>query len=136
MFKEVLVPVDVGNLDNADNSLKLAARMCAEGGRITILHVVEHLPEFVSAELPKDFAKNSAEAAHKALKKIMDDASVKASIQVEEGHASATILHVAEKSKSDLIIIASHKPEMMDLLLGSTAARVVRKAKCSVLVTR
>jgi len=36
----------------------------------------------------------------------------------------------------DLIIVGSHKPGLQDYLLGSTAARVVRHAMCSVLVGR
>ena len=36
----------------------------------------------------------------------------------------------------DLIIVASHRPGLQDYFLGSTAAKVVRHAKCSVLVIR
>ena len=35
-----------------------------------------------------------------------------------------------------MIVIASHDPGLVDYLLGSVAARVVRHAHCSVLVTR
>ncbi len=34
------------------------------------------------------------------------------------------------------IIVASHKPNVGDYLLGTTAARVVRHATCSVFVVR
>jgi nucleotide-binding universal stress UspA family protein len=43
---------------------------------------------------------------------------------------------VAEEKGADLIIIASHRPGLKDYFLGSTAAKVVRHAKCSVLVIR
>ena len=33
-------------------------------------------------------------------------------------------------------MIASHKPGFSDYFIGSTAARIVRHAQCSVLVTR
>ena len=46
------------------------------------------------------------------------------------------ILETAEDEGADLIIIASHQPGIQDYFLGSTAARVVRHAQCSVLVTR
>jgi nucleotide-binding universal stress UspA family protein len=35
-----------------------------------------------------------------------------------------------------MIVMASHRPEMSDYLLGANAARVVRHAKISVLVVR
>ena len=37
---------------------------------------------------------------------------------------------------TDVIVMASHQPKFSDYLLGSTAARVVRHAKCSVLIAR
>jgi nucleotide-binding universal stress UspA family protein len=35
-----------------------------------------------------------------------------------------------------MIVMASHRPELKDYLLGPNAARVVRHAECSVLVVR
>ncbi|MCP3868497.1 MAG: universal stress protein [Gammaproteobacteria bacterium] len=46
------------------------------------------------------------------------------------------ILADAERSGADLIVIASHQPELSDYLLGSNAAKVVRHAKCDVYVVR
>jgi len=43
---------------------------------------------------------------------------------------------VAKEKDVDLIIIASHRPGLQDYFLGSTAAKVVRHATCSVLVVR
>jgi len=55
---------------------------------------------------------------------------------VIEGHSSRSILNHANSNDADLIIIASHQPGMQDYLLGSTAAKVVRHAKCAVHVLR
>lgn len=46
------------------------------------------------------------------------------------------ILKLAESVDAELIVIASHKPGFSTYLLGSTAAAVVRHAKCPVLVVR
>jgi len=45
-------------------------------------------------------------------------------------------LAVAEEAVADLIVVGSHRPAMKDYLLGTNAARVVRHARCSVLVAR
>ncbi|WP_179655998.1 universal stress protein, partial [Salmonella enterica] len=37
---------------------------------------------------------------------------------------------------ADMVIIASHRPDITTYLLGSNAAAVVRHAECSVLVVR
>ncbi len=55
---------------------------------------------------------------------------------VGEGTVYEVILDMAEKVEADLIVMASHRPELQDYLLGPNAARVVRHAKCSVLVVR
>ena len=55
---------------------------------------------------------------------------------VRTGHSYKTILEVAKEKDVDLIIIASHRPGLQDYFLGSTAAKVVRHADCSVLVVR
>ena len=52
------------------------------------------------------------------------------------GHAGTSILEYAEEHGCDCIVIASHRPGLGDYLLGSTAARVVRHAACSVHVMR
>lgn len=46
------------------------------------------------------------------------------------------ILRVANDIGADLIVLASHRPNMSTYLLGSNAAAVVRHANCSVLVVR
>jgi nucleotide-binding universal stress UspA family protein len=56
--------------------------------------------------------------------------------RILSGHPYNTILDEAEKTGADLIIITSHRPGLQDYLLGSTAAKVVRHANCSVLVVR
>lgn len=47
-----------------------------------------------------------------------------------------SILVPIDISEAELIVIASHKPGFSTYLLGSTAAAVVRHAKCPVLVVR
>ena len=46
------------------------------------------------------------------------------------------ILKAIKAVGPDLVVVASHRPELKDYLLGPNAARVVRHAACSVLVVR
>jgi nucleotide-binding universal stress UspA family protein len=55
---------------------------------------------------------------------------------VGEGNVYEAVLTMAEQREIDLIVIGAHRPELRDYLLGPNAARVVRHAKCSVLVVR
>ena len=52
------------------------------------------------------------------------------------GHSGLAISDYAQKENADCIIVGSHKPGLSDYFLGSTAARIVRHAHCSVIVLR
>jgi nucleotide-binding universal stress UspA family protein len=53
-----------------------------------------------------------------------------------QGHSGQAITDYAEEIGADCIVIGSHKPELSDFFLGSTATRIVRFAPCSVHVLR
>ena len=55
---------------------------------------------------------------------------------IEAGDGCEAVHTFKETGNIDLIIMASHRPELQDYLLGPNAARVVRHANCSVLVVR
>ncbi len=136
MFNTILVPIDIGHADESNNVINIAATNGNEDARIILLNVVEDIPKWVAVELPHDFQKKSLEQAQAALKDIAGASDVKTETNVSVGHPYQTILEVAKDSGAELIVIASHQPGLQDYLLGSTAAKVVRHARCSVLVVR
>ena len=101
------------------------------------------VPEFgmaiVAGSFPKDFETHALEAAQQELHKIADrevPEGLKHTEHVAHGTIYKEILHLAEKFGCDLIVMASHRPELADYLLGPNAARVVRHAPQSVMVIR
>ena len=83
--------------------------------------------QMASVEIEKDLA---------ALAAKVDLAEGAAASSVRFGDIYQEILAYADKIGADLIIVASHKPDLGDYLLGTTASRIVRHASCSVLVIR
>jgi nucleotide-binding universal stress UspA family protein len=57
-------------------------------------------------------------------------------IHIGSGSIYKEILRVAKEAHADVIVMASHRSELSDYLLGPNAARVVRHADCSVMVVR
>ncbi len=55
---------------------------------------------------------------------------------IVKGHSGRSIIDQATEMGADCIVLGSHKPGLIDYLLGSTAARVVRHAPCAVHVLR
>ena len=136
MFKTILVPIDMGQFDEGKANIEVAAKQLAEGGRIVLLNVIEEIPGWAAAELPANLIEQSRTKARSDLQALADATGADALVEVRSGHPYKTILDVAEENSVELIIVASHKPGLQDYFLGSTAAKVVRHARCSVLVIR
>ena len=141
MYKNILFSVDLNDESSWKKALPVAVDLCraSEGN----LHVMTVLPDMgmsiVGQYFPKDFEAEAREKALEQLKNFVAD-NVPDSTDVQHivgvGTVYEVILNTAKTIESDLIVLASHRPELKDYLLGPNAARVVRHAQCSVLVVR
>ena len=136
MYKTILVPIDMAHMAEGKSNIDLAAQHAAAGANIILLNVVEEIPTWAAVELPAGLVEKSLEVAQEGLQAAATEAGMNVEVEVRTGHSYNTILEVAEQKDVDLIIIASHRPGLRDYFLGSTAAKVVRHANCSVLVVR
>jgi len=134
--KSILVPVDLAHPEAAGVMFDRARALLRPGGRLTVLHAVPDLAPHVTMEMPDDFLPEALRKADDTLRALVADAGLDADIRILTGQAPRAILDTADQVRADLIMIASHRPGLSDYLLGSTAARVVRHATCSVLVIR
>ena len=135
MYHNILVPISFDAERDVSGPLKLAQLLATPEARVTLLHVVEHIPAYAISYMPTDYLAE----ARKALKKELDALAAQlpnATGVLIEGHSGRSILDWAETNNPDLIIISSHRPGMQDRLLGSTATQVVRHAQCAVHVVR
>lgn len=141
MYKDILVAVDINDESSSKKAVAVAVECSrAFGARLHLLNVV---PDFgmsiVSQYFPKDYAEKALEEAKKKLegysaKHVPSD--MKVQHVVAHGTIYEEILSTARKLDADLIVMASHRPELKDYLLGPNAARVVRHSNRSVLVVR
>lgn len=135
MYANILVPVAPDHGAVVASAMQAARALLSSGGKITVLTVIEAIPSYVAQYLPQDQQdrnRTEMEAALAAEFTGQPDVTV----QVKVGHAAQTVLDVAQDSKHDCVVIASHRPGLQDYFLGSTAARVVRHAQCGVHVLR
>ena len=136
MYKTILVPIDLAHPEKGKPMIKVARQTGEKDASIMLVNVVESVSLFVAELLPEGALENAREHAAEELKAIANAAGIKPDYMVRSGSAHTAILDVAQAHEVDLIIVGSHKPGMQDYLLGSTAARIVRHAKCSVLIGR
>ena len=136
MYKNILVPVVFDHDPSAEQALEVAKTLLASGGKTTLLHVVEEIPSYAASMIPRDIFKDSLKSSALELKAIAEKSAPDAATHIVSGHPNREILNHAENMGADCIIIASHKPGLEDYFLGSTAARIVRHARCNVHIMR
>ncbi len=118
-------------------ALEKARTLLDDGGKVTLVHVIDEVPGYVAASIPKEHLSARRRDVEQQLADIAASATgVRVETVIREGQPSASILGAAKEAGADLIMIASHKPGLSDYFIGSTAARIVRHATVSVLVTR
>ena len=141
MYKLILLPLALDQ-GHGPRSMEIARRLKAEDGKIVAVHVLDKIPSFASYYMSPDNDKMPSEieneihlAAEKGIaERIGEEKDAQAVVLT--GHPGRTITDYAEKIGADCIIVGSHRPELKDFFLGSTAARIVRYAQCSVHVLR
>lgn len=135
MHKNIVVPVSFDEDRDSQGAIEIAQILRAEGGMLTLLHVIETPPNYALAYLPPEYLKEQRGAIESELG-FMASKLPGATAAVVNGHAGRTITDWSSDHGADCIVIASHRPGMQDLLLGSTAHYVVRHAACAVHVLR
>ncbi len=134
MYKKVLVPMALDH-GISQHTLEVARALSEDGAEIIALHVYEMPQGSVSAYLDKSAV---AEAYERARRQLLEKVEGLDGVNPEivKGHTARTIIDFATDNAVDCIVIGSHKPDLSDYFLGSTASRVVRHAPCAVHVHR
>ena len=141
MFKEILLPIDLGDPGSSKKALSVAVNLCqGAGAKLHVLAVVPGMGmSIISQYFPKDFEEKSLAGAKTQLNDYIG-ANIPSGLAnqaiVANGTIYEEILRVAAETGCDLIVMTANRPELKDYLLGPNAARVVRHAKQSVLVVR
>jgi nucleotide-binding universal stress UspA family protein len=140
MYKQILVPVDLVELDLAKPGIEVAMEMArASGGSIRLLNVLPMTPMMLAEYVPPDFEEQQRRSAEEALAKVASDCGLeegRVTALVRQGGVYHEVLEEAKAVAADLIVMSSHRPAMRSYFLGSNAGHVVRYAPCSVLVVR
>ncbi|MEW6681456.1 MAG: universal stress protein [Nitrospirota bacterium] len=145
----ILLAVD-GSEHAAWATALLSALPLAKAPTITVLHVVEPLPEVRAMLTPTErHAYSTALREQVAEKRERGHALVKRPLErlrkrwtrvravVEEGPAADTILATAKRRKAELIVVGSRGlGHLQRFVMGSVSHRVTTYAPCSVLVVK
>jgi nucleotide-binding universal stress UspA family protein len=139
-FAHALVPTDFS--ESAGHALDLAAQLVRPDGAITLLHVLEMPVAYSEEPLTADFARSLDKVAAAALEQAASGLKSKVGVRVTAssrlGYPGVQILSELDHNRAvDLVVMGSRgRTGIKRALLGSVAEKVVRNARCPVLVTR
>ena len=132
-----MVPVDLAHVDRLDRALACAADLARQYGSVVVY-------VGVSAATPSSLAHTPAEFAD-LLTAFARRQSTEQGIQTES-HAMTsrdpavdldpTLLKAVDETKADLVVIASHIPNITDHIWPSNGGTLASHAKISVMVVR
>lgn len=139
-LKKILVPVDFSkcSVKALQYAIPFANQFHAE---LTLLHVI---PPVVVMQTPDigtapGLIQESAEIAKQNLEDLcrsVDDSIVTKGV-LRNGSPHVEIIDTADELDIDLIILSTHgRTGLSHILLGATAEKVVRRARCPVLIVR
>jgi nucleotide-binding universal stress UspA family protein len=139
-MKRILVGLD--GSPRAPAVLEAAKNIAAaQAGKLTLVRAVGLPPD-----VPQDFWKTTDEPLLEVLKRraraYLDESAAQvappslAGCEVLVGAPWQAVCDAAKRLDADVIIIGSHGYAGLDRLLGTTAAKIVNHASCTVVVVR
>jgi|HubBroStandDraft_6_1064221.scaffolds.fasta_scaffold2380171_1 nucleotide-binding universal stress UspA family protein len=140
MFKSILVPVDIAEVDVAKPGFDEAVELAKlSGAALRLIHVRSPVPYAMNEYIPAEYYDSDEKSVLKALEDLaakLDLPKGRVTVVSPFGSVYDEVLKEAARMKADLIVVGSHRPNWSTYLIGSNAANIVRHAECSVLVMR
>ncbi|WP_048308700.1 universal stress protein [Halomonas sp. PR-M31] len=150
MSGNILCPVALNHKSSWQPVLPVAIELTRTRG--ATLHLVTVIPKLKSSlGLPSgpDYGEDvlALDEYNKKMKKAMeqemevfieehfpDDLHVARTVAT--GHVDRCVLEVASRIRAQLIVMSGYSPSLRSFLLGTSAERIMRHAKCSVYIVR
>jgi nucleotide-binding universal stress UspA family protein len=143
-LRRILCPVDFST--HSDHAMRYAAALAGKfGSELTLLHVVAPVVAALPGEAAlQDLVQANTEEIEAACRERLDKMvgelaaqGMNVACRVLNGVPYLEIIRYAQESETDLIVLGTHgRTGIAQLLIGSVAERVVRKAPCPVLTIK
>ena len=137
MFTKIMVPVDLGHVDQMDKALKVAADTAKNcGAEVHIVGVTQSSPTKI-ARTPEKFSEKLSAFAVECSQKY----GAKFEAHTEISHdptidLDAVLTRASDAIGADLIVMASHKPGLAEYVFASNAGHLASHSSTSVFVVR
>ena len=133
MYKNILIPLAYEPGHPAKAEIAAARSLAAPGATLTLLHVMDPVPQFAAAHLPDSARTAMRDTIEHDLQRHAETL-LGAEVRIVEGEPGRQIIAQATDLGADCIVMASHRTHKGEY--GSTTARVVRHAPCTMHLLR
>jgi len=141
VFTNILVAID-----GSDTSQRVLVRAVEEAkvwnARLHIIYVVEtglfsSLPADNTVEIMYRVLEKEGTSVLEQAKKYASENGVSTTTHMKQGHAGSEVVALADKEKTDLIMVGSHGKSQADrILIGSVSTYVVTHGHVTTMVVR
>ncbi|BDH79050.1 MAG TPA: universal stress protein [Methanothermobacter sp.] len=141
MYKKILLPTD--GSEHANKAAEHAIWIAKESGAEIIALTVMETSTFIGLPADdliiriKEILEEEASNSLDKIKKLVEESGhdIKLTLKTDEGSPADSILNTIEEEGIDLVVMGTSGKHSLDrFLLGSVTEKVVRSAKCPVLV--
>ena len=140
MYQKILLPIDLAHESSWKKAVPVARKLVETfGAKLHVATVVQDIrTSMVAQYFPTDYEeKLGREAAEKLTGLVARELSGMDVVEhVATGQVYREIVRIAEDEGCDLIVMASHRPELADILIGPNADHVARHTAASVMIVR
>ncbi|MCD9148849.1 universal stress protein [Pseudophaeobacter flagellatus] len=137
MFKRIMAPVDLAHVEGLRPALDCTADL-AKHYSVPVVYVgVTSTAPSELAHNPEEFGqKLSAFAAAEAAKHAIETSGHTAIAHDPTIEIDQALMRAIDDTDADLVVMASHVPNVMDHIWPSNGGKLAEYAKCSVMVVR
>lgn len=133
-------PLVVVGIDSSDASQHALAFAAGAARRMRATLLVAYISTFGNtvyptslAPIPPDFVADQIAAARQLANEVLQDVVVPWSFTVGAGDAAAELARLADENSADVLVVG-RSSTWLHRLAGSTASRLLRRARCPITV--
>lgn len=142
MYKKILMPVDIFEMDLSDKAIRHAVYLAGESGEITLVNVLPNSNRSIlrgfASDIKKfeDFMQSESANKMKSLRRLFDMPAERIHTEVRFGNIRDEVLALSKTGEYDVIVIGSRQRGITTHLLGSNAESILRYANIPTMVIR
>lgn len=137
MFNRIMVPVDLAHVDKLERALRCASDLAQHySATLVYVGVAAATPGSV-AHTPQEFAQKMADfASEQGQSRGVAAEGLALTSHDPATDLDPTLLAAIDETGADLVVMASHVPNLTDYIWPSNGGTVAKRARVSVMVVR